>query len=72
MAILKIKQLREMNSQELEKKLSEVKLDLAKELGNVKMGRPVKNPGRIIVLKRTIAKILTVQRERKLKEVKKK
>ena len=45
MAILKVKQIREMKPEELAKKLSELKLELAKEHGNVKMGRPVKNPG---------------------------
>jgi len=72
MAILKIKQIREMKSEELNKKLSELRLDLAKELGNVKMGRPIKNPGRIKELKKTIARLLTIQRESKAKkEVKK-
>jgi len=70
MAILKIKQIREMKVEELEKKLSELKLDLAKELGNVKMGRPVKNPGRIKELRRAISRILTIKKEAK-KEVKK-
>jgi len=72
MAILKIKQIREMKPEELNKKLSELRLDLAKELGNVKMGRPIKNPGRIKELKKTIARLLTIQRESKAKkEVKK-
>jgi len=72
MAILKIKQIREMKSEELNKKLSELRLDFAKELGNVKMGRPIKNPGRIKELKKTIARLLTIQRESKAKkEVKK-
>ena len=71
MAILKIKQIRETKSDELNKRLSELKLELLKEQGNVKMGRPVKNPGKIRVLKKTIARISTVQNERRLKEVKK-
>lgn len=32
-------------------------------MANVKMGRPLKNPGRIRELKRTIARILTIKRE---------
>ena len=61
-----------MKPEELNKKLSELRLDLAKELGNVKMGRPIKNPGRIKELKKTIARLLTIQRESKAKkEVKK-
>jgi len=64
MAILKIKQVKEMKDEDLKKRLDELRLDLLKELGNVKMGRPVKNPGRIKELRRAIARILTVQKER--------
>lgn len=64
MAILKIKQIREMKPEDLDKKLSELRLELLKEMGNVKMGRPIKNPGKIGELRRTIAKLLTVKKER--------
>jgi len=63
MAILKIKQIRGMKSDELAKRFSELKLELVKEMGNVKMGRPVKNPGHVRELRRTIAKIKTIQNE---------
>lgn len=69
MAIVKIKQVREMKPEDLDKKLSELKLELAKEMGNVKMGRPIKNPGKIRELRRGIARILTVKKEQKRKEV---
>jgi large subunit ribosomal protein L29 len=68
MAILKTKQLREMKPEDLNKKLSELRLELLKELGNVKMGRPVKNPGKINELRRTIARVLTLQKEVKNKQ----
>lgn len=61
---LKIKQIREMKDEDLKKRLNELRLELLKEQGNVKMGRPIKNPGRIKDLRRTIARILTVQKER--------
>jgi large subunit ribosomal protein L29 len=64
MAILKIKQIRKMKDEELDKKLSELKLELMKESGNVRMGRSIKNPGKIKELRRTISKILTVKKER--------
>lgn len=67
MAILKMKQIREMRPEELDKKLSELRLELSKELANIKMGRPVKNPGKIREIRRTIARILTVKRERRSK-----
>ena len=71
MAILKVKQIRETTQDGLSKKLSELRLELLKEQGNVKMGRPIKNPGKIRVLKKTIARVATIQQERRLKEVKK-
>lgn len=67
MAILKIKQARELKPEEILKRLSELKLDLAKELGNVRMGRPVKNPGRIGEIKKAIARLETVRSEIRLK-----
>jgi large subunit ribosomal protein L29 len=65
MAIIKIKQIREMKDEELDKKLGELKLELLKEMGNVKMGRPVKNPGKIRELRKTIARLLTIKKEKK-------
>jgi large subunit ribosomal protein L29 len=65
MAIIKIKQIREMKDEDLDKKLGELKLELLKEMGNVKMGRPVKNPGKIRELRKTIARLLTIKKEKK-------
>jgi len=67
MAIVKVKQLRETKGEDLDKRLGELKLELSKEQSNVKMGRPVKNPGRISELRKTIARINTIKHERKLK-----
>jgi len=64
MAILKIKQIKEMKDEDLKKRLNELRLELLKEQGNVKMGRPIKNPGRIKELRKAIARLLTVQNER--------
>ena len=71
MAIIKTKQIREMKLEEISKKISELRLDLFKEMGNVKMGRPIKNPGRIMELRRTISRLLTVKKEMAKREVKK-
>jgi len=71
MPALKAKQIREMKLEDLEKKLSELKLELVKELGNVKMGRPVKNPGKIKELRRAIARLLTVKQEKKIERKRK-
>jgi large subunit ribosomal protein L29 len=66
MAVLKTKQLREMKIENLERKLRELRLELSKEMANVKMGRPIKNPGKIRVLRRNIARILTFKKQLKL------
>lgn len=60
---MKAKQIRELRQEEMDKKLSELRLELLKEMGNVKMGRSVKNPGKIKELRRSIARILTIKRE---------
>ena len=60
-----------MKSEDIKKRLSEFRLDLLKEMGNVKMGRPVKNPGRIRELRRTIARLETISSQRPKSEVKK-
>lgn len=66
---MKAKELRSMDKKDLNNRLSELRLDLMKEVGNVKRGRPIKNPGRIRVLRKDIARIMTVKREKS--EVKK-
>jgi large subunit ribosomal protein L29 len=67
MAILKMKEIRKMKPEDLNTKLKELKLELLKEMGNVKMGRPIKNTGKIRELKKAIARILTFQKELALK-----
>lgn len=60
---MKVKEIRAMDKKDLDNRLYELKLDLMKEKGNVKRGRSVKNPGRIRVLRKDIARILTVKKE---------
>lgn len=55
-----------MKPEDLDKKVFELRLELGKELGNVKMGRAVKNPGKIKQMRKSIARILTVKKELKL------
>lgn len=64
---MKIQEIRKLKTEDLDKKLSELKLELSKELGSVKMGRAIKNPGKIKQLKKSIARIMTVKREMKTK-----
>ena len=68
MAILRTKQIRETVPKDLDSKLAEFRLELMKETGGIKMGKPIKNTGRIGELKRTIARILTVKNEMRMKQ----
>ena len=65
---LRIKELRKLSNEDLGKKLNELKLELLKERGNVEMGGNVKNPGRIRIIRRDIARILTLKREKENKK----
>jgi large subunit ribosomal protein L29 len=59
MAIIKKKQMKEMSDADLIKRLSELRLDLAKERSQIAIGGTASNPGRIKEVRKTIAKILT-------------
>ena len=61
-----MQEIRKMKPEDLDKKVFELRLELSKELGNVKMGRAVKNPGKIKQMRKSIAQILTVKKELKL------
>lgn len=61
-----MQEIRKMKPENLDKKVFELRLELSKELGNVKMGRAVKNPGKIKQMRKSIAQILTVKKELKL------
>ena len=63
MTILKLKEAREMPKDALYKKLSEIKLELAKELGKIRVGGVAENPGKIRDMKKVIARILTIENE---------
>ncbi|MHA1872847.1 MAG: 50S ribosomal protein L29 [Candidatus Heimdallarchaeaceae archaeon] len=61
---MKIKEIRKLSEEQQEKKLKELKLELLKERGNIEMGGNVKNPGRIREIRKSIARILTIKKER--------
>lgn len=67
MAILRIKDIRSMSSAERKQKLLELRNELAKMMATVRSGGAVENPGRIRELRRTIARILTVEREEQMR-----
>jgi len=53
--------------EQLKKRLNDLRLELMKERGFVASGRPIKDTSKIKNLKRNIARILTVIRERSQK-----
>jgi len=60
---MKYKELSGLNANQLEKKLKEAKMELIKLNSQVSTGSNVKNPGQIKQLKKTIAKIKTIQKQ---------
>lgn len=63
MAILRMKEIRNMSREEREKKLAELRSELARLRTMVKAGGAVEKPARINEIRRTIARILTVNNE---------
>jgi len=64
LAVLRKKDLRKMSNEELEKKLDELRRELLSIKGKVRAHIAPDNPGRIRELRRSIARILTLLRER--------
>ena len=62
---MRIKDLRKLSDENLEKRLNELKLELLKERGNIEMGGNIKNPGKIKIIRRDIARVLTLKKEKK-------
>ncbi len=68
MAILRAKELRALSIPELENKLKELEAELRLERGAIASGVAPKNPGKIKEIRRTIARIKTIIKEKE-KEV---
>ncbi|NYT01533.1 MAG: 50S ribosomal protein L29 [Methanosarcinales archaeon] len=64
MAIFKIDELRNMSADELADELHELQTELIRERGVVTAGGAPEKPGLLKDIRRTIARIKTVQRER--------
>jgi len=63
MPILRIKDIRAMSSEERREKLVELQTELARFKTMVKAGGSIDNPSRIRELRKTIARILTIETE---------
>ncbi|RLE63874.1 MAG: 50S ribosomal protein L29 [Thermoprotei archaeon] len=60
---LKASDIRKMSREEREKLLKELRIELIRLRGQVARGVPLENPSRLREVKRTIARILTINRE---------
>jgi len=65
MAILKTDEIRNMNLNERNEELDKLKLELIRERAIASAGGAPENPGRMGEVRKTIARIKTIQRELK-------
>ena len=63
MALIKVKEIKEMSLNDRGAKLRELQDELMHERGTAAMGGAPANPGRIRAIRTNIARILTVQQE---------
>lgn len=66
MPIIRIKEIREMSSEDRAKKLGELRTELVRLKTMIRAGGTIENPARVKALRRAIAKILTIENEHKL------
>jgi len=67
MAILRTDEIRKLEEKDLNAKVTELKIELAKERANIRIGASVSSPGRLSEIKKTIARIETIKKEKILK-----
>jgi large subunit ribosomal protein L29 len=65
MAILKTDEIRNMNLDERNEELDKLKMEMIRERAIVSAGGAPENPGRMGEVRKTIARIKTIQRELK-------
>ncbi len=63
---MKTKEIRNLKEQDFEKKAFELKTELSKLQGQAATSTPPKNPGQIKQIKRTLARMLTIKKEKEL------
>lgn len=64
MAILRVDEVRKMNPDERQDELDKLRLELIRERAIASAGGAPENPGRIKEIRRTIARIKTIQGEK--------
>lgn len=65
MAIFRASEVSQFSNAELSEQLEKLELELVQDLGKVSAGGAPENPGRVRVIKRTIARIKTEQTKRR-------
>jgi large subunit ribosomal protein L29 len=65
MAILRLKDIRDMSSEKRKEKITEFRTELARLKTMVEAGGSIDNPAQIRELRKTIARILTIEAEEK-------
>jgi len=63
MPILRMDEIRDMDTEERQERLQELRTELIKIKTMIRAGGAVENPGRIKALRKAIARILTVMNE---------
>ncbi len=66
MPLLRIKEIRGMSPEDRTKRIGELRTELVRLRTMIKAGGTVENPARIKDIRRTIARLLTIQREEDL------
>jgi len=61
--ILRLKEIRSLSAEDLEKRLGELRAELSRLRTMTNAGGSIENPSRIKELRKTIARMLTVQAE---------
>lgn len=67
MPLARVKEIREMSTEDRTKKLNELRTELLRLKTMVRAGGTVENPARVRALRKAIAAILTIETEDKLK-----
>lgn len=64
MIIMKAKEIATMSPADIEQKVVELKQELAKERASIASGTKSENPGKIRKLRRDVARLLTIKRQK--------
>jgi large subunit ribosomal protein L29 len=64
--IIRVKEIRDMSSEDRSKRLGELRTELLRLRIMIKAGGTIENPAKVKELRKAIAKILTIEHEQKL------